>query len=186
MIKPPVNTFWADKVDGLEIRFCEIVAARSNLDLHDDYDLTAFNTDGFDVTGKNVWIHDCSVWNQDDCIGVKDNSENFLIERVNASGLGLTIGSIGGSTVKNITFRDCQMHHTYKGIYIKFRLNDNPGLITDILYENIYMAQPEQWPIWIGSAQQSDSDNLCAAHPCSLCWPEIPGAKCQLPGTGKF
>ena len=21
--------------------------------------------------GKNVWIHDCTVWNQDDCIAVK-------------------------------------------------------------------------------------------------------------------
>ena len=34
-------------------------------------DITAFNTDGFDVTGRNVWIHDCVVWNQDDCIAVK-------------------------------------------------------------------------------------------------------------------
>ena len=27
-------------------------------------DMTAFNTDGFDVSGKNVWIHDCQIWNQ--------------------------------------------------------------------------------------------------------------------------
>ena len=26
--------------------------------------MTAFNTDGFDVSGKNVWIHDCQIWNQ--------------------------------------------------------------------------------------------------------------------------
>ena len=61
------------------------------------------------MTGKNVHIHDCNVWNQDDCVAVKDGSENMLIERVNASGLGLTIGSISGSVVKNITFRDCHM-----------------------------------------------------------------------------
>jgi hypothetical protein len=36
---------------------------------------------------------------------VKDSSSNMLFERLTASGLGLTIGSIGGSTVKNITFR---------------------------------------------------------------------------------
>lgn len=30
-------------------------------------DLQAFNTDGFDVTGANVHIHDCNIWNQDDC-----------------------------------------------------------------------------------------------------------------------
>ena len=46
-------------------------ARRTNEDHHGLIDLTAFNTDGFDVTGKNVWIHDCTVWAQDDCIAVK-------------------------------------------------------------------------------------------------------------------
>jgi hypothetical protein len=137
-------------------------------DGHNIIDTTAFNTDGFDVTGKNVWVHDVSIWNDDDCIAVKDGSENMLFERVNASGLGLTIGSIGGSNVRNITFRDCYMHKTVKGIYMKFR---GSGNISDVLYENIVMDEPEQWPIWIGPAQQSDSVDLCAAHPCSICWP---------------
>ena len=46
-------------------------ARRTDQDHHGIVDLTAFNTDGFDVTGKNVWIHDCIVWDQDDCIAVK-------------------------------------------------------------------------------------------------------------------
>jgi len=50
-------------VDGLEVRWCDIVAKRTNNDGHDLIDITAFNTDGFDVTGRNVWIHDCNVWN---------------------------------------------------------------------------------------------------------------------------
>ena len=58
---------------------------------------------------------------QDDCIAVKDTSdgfgpsENMLFERINASGVGATIGSIGCSIVNNITFRDFYMHHPYKG-----------------------------------------------------------------------
>ena len=55
----------------------------------------------------------------------------MLFERITASGIGLTIGSIGDSLVKNITFRDCYMHHTLKGIYTKFRGN---GRIEDVLY----------------------------------------------------
>ena len=58
--------------------------------------------------GKNVWIHDCTVWNQDDCIAVKvlllmlknyqkrkskgpfqDGSENMLFERITASGVSV-------------------------------------------------------------------------------------------------
>ena len=96
------------------------------------------------MTGKNVWIHDCTVWNQDDCIAVKDGSENMLFERIEASGLGLTIGSIGSSVVRNITFRDCHMHKTVKGIYMKFRALHAPGSISDILYENIVIDSPEQ------------------------------------------
>lgn len=104
----------------------------------------------------------------------------MLFERINASGVGLTIGSIGSSTVRNITFRDCHMPHSFKGIYLKFRAGDN-GLIEDILFENIFINQPTQWPIWIGPAQQSDSRRLCSPHPCSICWPELPGAECNAP-----
>jgi len=125
-LNSPYWTFWVHGVDGLEVRFCEISARRTDQDHHGIIDLTAFNTDGFDVTGRNVWIHDCTVWDQDDCIAVKDNSENMLFERITASGVGLTI--------------------------------------------------------WIGPAQQSDSPDLCAAHPCSLCWPQLAdvGAECNM------
>jgi len=180
----PYWTFWAPGSDGLEIRNTHIDARVTPHDGHDIIDLTAFNTDGFDVTGNNVWIHDCTVWNQDDTVAIKDGSQNMLIERVNASGVGLTIGSIGGSTVKNITFRDCHMHNTYKGIYTKFRGGN--GLIQDVLYENIVVDNPSQWAIWIGPAQQSDSSSLCAAHPCSLCWPELPTAHCNPPVGGSY
>jgi len=176
----PYWTFWVHDVDGLEVRHCEISARRNDNDHHNIIDMTAFNTDGFDVTGRNVWIHDCVIWDQDDCIAVKDHSENMLFERITASGIGLTIGSIGSSIVNNITFRDCFMHHTWKGIYTKFR--GSGGRISNVLYENIYMEAPEQFAIWIGPAQQSDSSNLCAAHPCSICWPllEDYGAQCNM------
>jgi len=93
----------------------------------------------------------------------------------------LTIGSIGSNNiVNNITFRDSYMHHTFKGIYTKFRSAN--GRISNVLYENIYIEAPEQWAIWIGPAQQSDSSSLCAAHPCSLCWPQLAnvGAECNM------
>lgn len=108
----PYWTFTVDYIDGLEVRNSGIDARRTDSDEHTLIDLTAFNTDGFDISGKNVWVHDCTVWNQDDSFCVKDHSENMLFERIHASGLGLTIGSISGSVVNNITFRDCNMHHT--------------------------------------------------------------------------
>merc|ERR1712039_1106255 len=49
--------------------------------------------------------------------------------------------------------------------------------ITQILYENVTMVEPEQVPIWIGPAQEDDSANAC-----SLVWPQLaPLAKCPPP-----
>ena len=82
----------------------------------------------------------------------------MLFERIHASGLGLTVGSIGGTTVSNITFRDSLLYRSYKGIYMKFRVDiyrDTAGLVENVLYENITIVEPEQWGIWIGPAQQA-------------------------------
>jgi polygalacturonase len=124
-------------------------------------------------------MHDLQIWNDDDCISVKDGSENMLFERINASGLGLVIGSIGDSIVRNITFRDSIMYRTFKGIYLKTRWYDEgpspTASISDILYENITINEPEQWAIWIGPAQQT-------GQPCPLYWPLKSNSTCEMSG----
>ena len=145
--------------------------------------------DGWDVSGRNIWIHHSRVWSQDDCFTVKGSSSNVLIEDVEASGLGLTIGSQGGNDkVTNLTFRNVYMDRTFKGIYMKFReiAEGQVSLVQDVTYENIYIKEPEQWGIWIGPAQQSDSRKFWQGHPCSLLWPEIPGATCKPAERGIY
>jgi polygalacturonase len=176
----PYWTFWAERCDGLVVRYSDFVVRWDRRDKHTLVDLQAFNTDGFDVTGKNVYMHDLNIWNDDDCIAVKDDSENMLFERINASGLGLVIGSIGGSRVHNITFRDSYMYRTFKGIYMKTRWSDSGPVgeaasISDVTYENIVMDEPKQWAIWIGPAQQT-------GQPCPLYWPQVPGSECKMSG----
>lgn len=184
----PYWTFLANGVRDLEIRYSRIDNRRDSYDGHDIVDLSAFNTDGFDLSGcDNVWVHHSEVWNQDDCFDVKDSTRNVVIEHVNASGVGLTIGSIA-SNVNNITFRNAYMHHTHKGIYMKFR---GGGLVSNVLYENIVMDAPEQFAIWIGPAQQCDGchvTNLCSTEggPCSLCWPTVPGTHCYAPADAQY
>lgn len=117
----------------------------------------------------------------------------MTFERINATGLGFTIGSIQGTHVKNITFRDSYLHRTVKGLYMKFTTPDpdlvqpdENAVVEDILYENITMEAPTQWPIWIGPAQQADSRYFCHPNPCSLCWPMTPGSKCHVVRNNKF
>ena len=55
------------KSDDLILMIGLLMKVCSNPLLQDDHniiDMTAFNTDGFDVSGRNVWIHDCTIWNQ--------------------------------------------------------------------------------------------------------------------------
>ena len=176
----PRFNFGSTGLRNATIRYCEVSARRTSADNHGAIDLTAFNTDGFDVSGTDIHIYESSVWNQDDTFCIKANGEdtsNVLVENVQASGVGLSIGSIGKNTVKNITFRNVNMHHSSKGIYIKFRKSAaNEGLIENVTYENIYIQKPESWPIWIGPQQAGIKEanqtyNPCHGDPCSLCWP---------------
>ena len=174
----PYWTTYFQKTYNLEIRYTSILARRTgNMNKHSLLDMTAFNTDGLDVSGRNIYIHHCNIWCQDDTIAIKDDTQNVLVEHVNVSGVGITIGSIGNSLVQNITFRHCIIYKGWKGIYLKFRNAGEPrysnshGRIYNILYEDIIIYEPQVWGIWIGPAQQSDTRDICYANPCSICWP---------------
>ena len=104
----PCYNIFLSGVDRVEIHHVSIVARRTRMLGHSAVDLSAFNTDGIDVSGHNVWVHDVDIWTQDDCIAVKDNvhddhiSSNMTFERITASGLGFVIGSIGGTSCELI------------------------------------------------------------------------------------
>ena len=168
----PYWNVYLEDVKNVEIHHTNISAKRDeNRDHHDLFELTAFNTDGFDVSGQNVWIHDVDIWNDDDCIAVKAQtrssfqsncSKDMLFERITASGLGLSIGSIAPhvdhSCVDNITFRHVSMYKTWKGIYMKSApglasMAAASGTVSNVLYENIVMDEPSNVPIWIGPQQ---------------------------------
>lgn len=146
-------------MDGVEIRNVKIDSRRSeNVDWHDLFNMSGFNTDGIDVSGRNVHIHHCDIWNQDDTIAVKECnaggrcrtvcSENMLIENNNLSGVGASIGSIRSDKdhvcVRNITFRNIHMHHTFKGIYWKIfikRVQNRFCYLISVLIFLIYQVQ---------------------------------------------
>lgn len=191
LINSPYWTTYFYDVSEVEIRFSKIDARINNSTYHDLLNLGAFNTDGFDIAGKNIWVHNVEVWNQDDCLCVKQLnknnfraqcSENMLFENSTVSGVGLTIGSIGASNaetcVRNITFRNIDMPNTFKGIYVKSRPSIGTAIIKDIQFTNITISNPSQWPIWIGP-QQAVYNGAC-----SLTWPYF--GECPVPSTVTF
>ena len=76
------------------------------------------------------------------------------------------------------------MHHTSKGVYVKFNGNAaKGGIIRNVTYENIYIDRPDSWPIWIGPQQagikrDGQKYDPCSGDPCSLCWPQTKSATC--------
>ena len=159
------------------------------------------NTDGIDPSGKDVWIHDSAVYNDDDSIAVKPTnsggpfsncSQDMVIENTVLTGFGASIGSVPPSTqhncVRNITFRNISMPHTGKGVYVK----SNPTCaadgsktseITDITYEDITITDPLWWPVWIGPQQQQEPGSSLERK-CSLFFPL--DDRCPTQGCSTF
>ena len=166
------------------------------------------NTDGIDISGVNAWVHDCIISNDDDSVAIKSSkasdfvgvdsnpstcSENIVIERMVMTGYGASVGAVAPKSalnracVRNVTFRDIQMPHTGKGIYIKSNpgcdgsdgnSSGKTGLIEDILYENVVIDRPSWWAIWIGPQQQHEPGSPLGDL-CSLAYPW--SAHCPVP-----
>ena len=155
------------------------------------------NTDGIDVSGVNVHIHDCYVRNDDDSIAVKpakdspnfwtqasvvgalnstangprptECSENIIIENVELTGFGASVGSVGAkdspqrACIRNVSWRNVSMPNTGKGIYVKTNKGcttkdgtPKTGSITNVRYENVHISNAKWIPIWIGPQQQHE------------------------------
>lgn len=160
------------------------------------------NTDGIDPSGRDVWVHDTVIINDDDSIAVKpcntkctysDCSEDMLFENLVLSGFGASIGSVppndAHNCVRNVTFRNISMPRTGKGIYVKSNPTCLPdgsktAEITNILFEDFVITRPLWWPIWIGPQQQQEPGSALG-NKCSLEYP-LPGTTCPTQGCVTF
>ena len=161
-------------------------------DANGGLEIEDLNTDGIDPSGRDVWVHDSYVLNDDDSIAVKPCSadrceqsgcsQDMLFERLTLTGVGASIGSVpphapSPHCVRNITFRGLYMPQTAKGIYIK----SNPScggahganasaIVEDILYEDIHIVEPRWWAVWIGPQQQQEP-GVPLGEKCALDYP---------------
>ncbi|OMJ70769.1 hypothetical protein SteCoe_31190 [Stentor coeruleus] len=149
------------------------------------------NTDGIDISGRNVYFRNLTIQNFDDAVAVKPShtgqyiytncTENILIENSNIKyGVGMSIGSVPPNDnlacVQNITIRNINFETPLKAVYIK----PNPGthgqgIISNILYENLTINDALWWAIWIGPQQQDQPGGYSTG--CSFLFP-LPGYKC--------
>jgi len=139
-----------------------------------------FNTDGIDVSGKDIYIHDCMISNYDDAICIKPAdyntpalnntnmscSENIVIDNIYVyKGVGLSVGSVASTKqhcIRNVVFQNIVADEPIKFIYIKtgniHEATSIQGYITNITYQHMIASDALLWPIYIGPQQQKEPD----------------------------
>jgi hypothetical protein len=106
----------------------------------------ARNTDGIDIAGRRIHIHDVDIANGDDTIQVKSPSEDVLVENSTVrTGNGVGIGTATHASINNIVFRNIVADDTTFGCHIKFE-PPQTGSCSNVLFENISIRQTsEAW-----------------------------------------
>lgn len=114
-------------------------------------------TDGIDISGDNIWVHDIEVSNGDECVTVKSPAKNFLIESIycNLSG-GTAIGSLGLNTsVENIEYHRLYMNQA-DACYLKTHNGD--GYVKNVLWDEV-IVHGGPYPLAINAAWGADIES---------------------------
>ncbi|KIJ60279.1 glycoside hydrolase family 28 protein [Hydnomerulius pinastri MD-312] len=140
-------------------------------------------TDGFDMSGNNNYVHDVSVENGDECVTVKTPTDGFVAENIQCFySAGCNIGSFGnnvtGVTVQNIYYKNITQHNGDGGIVLKSYPTAS-GLVKNATYIDFTFTNIA-YPIQV-------SDFWCPNEACppttgNLTWEDITFS--SITGTG--
>jgi polygalacturonase len=149
-------------IEILDVLRCTVQDLAIHVDITDEKGLLAWiptfplNTDGIDISGRDIYFRNLTIECFDDAVAVKplhvgkgvysNCTENLLIEDSYVKyGVGMSIGSVPPNDdlncIRNVTFNNIKFDYPLKAIYIK----PNPGthgagLIQQITYQNIEIS----------------------------------------------
>jgi len=96
-------------------------------------------TDAFDVSGNNNYVHDVQITNGDECVTVKNPTQNFFAENIICNYGGCNLGSFGNApnevAISNVFYRNVTMNHCGAGPQIKTYPN-NLGSVHNVTYQD--------------------------------------------------
>jgi polygalacturonase len=127
--------------DFCELSGVRVLAPPSTGDCEKD-ETCSHNTDAVDVHGEPFYIHDVNFTTGDDNVAAHANG-TLVEDSFFGTGHGASIGSLCGSWLHNITFRNITFEGTTCGARIKSR-TDCAGHVWDVTYENLTMRSVGQ------------------------------------------
>ena len=98
------------------------------------------NTDGFNVHGNNIRIHNCSVRNGDDCVPLNAPSSNVTVTNLRCecgNGVVPIVWGKGGE-ISNVLFQDIELINTHTGIAVKSLPSYN-GTVKNVVWDRVTM-----------------------------------------------
>lgn len=123
-----------------------------------------FNTDGFDVTGTNIYITDSVIYNGDDAIAIQSGSKNVVFEHatIGYQSHGMSIGSLGQNqaeyaTVSDIRFEDVTVIDSIYAARFKSWMGGQ-GLVQNIEWKNIRVFNVT-FPIFVTQSYFNQGSN---------------------------
>ncbi|KAJ4489789.1 pectin lyase-like protein [Lentinula lateritia] len=111
-------------------------------------------TDGFDMSGNNNYVHDVTVENGDECVTVKTPTNGFVAERITCRyTAGCNIGSFGsgatGVDVQNVYYSDVTISNSDAGVMIKSYPNC-AGTVKNVTFTGFTLSAAA-YPIYISA-----------------------------------
>ncbi|KAK4799144.1 hypothetical protein SAY86_024509 [Trapa natans] len=104
------------------------------------------NTNGIHIgRSDGVYITDPIIKTGGDCISLGDGSKNIHITSVSCGpGHGISVGSLGRyakeEPISGVWVKDCTLTNTENGVRIKTWPSSNPGIASNMHFENIKMV----------------------------------------------
>ncbi|KAL4074795.1 glycoside hydrolase family 28 protein [Scleroderma yunnanense] len=93
------------------------------------------NTDGFNINGDDVTIENCFIYNQDDCIAIKEGSNILLQGNYCSGGHGISIGSISSGVVVNgVSIVNNTIKNSLQAFHIKTDVSATSGTVANVVY----------------------------------------------------
>lgn len=131
---------------------------------------SAPNTDGLNIGGQRIYIHDSHVTNGDDCIPTNigwnnSDSDDILVERVvcecGTNG-GVAIMA-NGAAVRNVVYRDMVVRSTNQGAGCKISeaYENVTGEFVNITWSNITIEQPRHAAVYVNTFQEDAGPGQC-------------------------
>ncbi|OAV96262.1 hypothetical protein PTTG_03469 [Puccinia triticina 1-1 BBBD Race 1] len=150
-----------------------VVALGTNFRIH-NFRISSTNigaTDGIDVSGTNIHVHDVDIKTGDECVTAKSPMKGLLVERVSCINTdGCSIGSFGASgkgyIVEDVLYRHVNLTNASNGVVVK-TYSSSQGTIrnitfTDFILDNV--AYPIKFDYTWGETLHKTKRNIGSSY----------------------